>query len=429
MTRSIERAIDALVARQEPITVQNVITAYFHVVNFSGGGVQLDEAMLAFEHALDKHPLPVSADGASYCYRPYVDEVDRLRRDYWAERMGGAKCTCGKCGCPIFEEQQLSQSTHGQAVEELHSSARGKRKVKGGKRKAKKRVAKKRLPDSSDESSLQSTNPSTTTYSFDILFPLTSVSPHISERRPRMEATLDSPEWKNLLAEKQRSPDLIKASARTPADFSRLPGRLLQNIALVQALYTFGTGSSRSLHFVGASIRRKISELQAEIQLRRLFARTKDYLYGGHEPNGKTMVSIRSEWTQLQSLVLEGRFSTKTQSKVIRLRAECVSTQLSAQASPPPHGLYEDLLDLVRVICTYPVTESLQRKVWGILLQELHKGSARHLVAAVDAESRDTLLILRHLAACKLAVWCALLASALRSAKDSIGSPYRRSRF
>lgn len=47
--------------------------------------------------------------------------------------------------------------------------------------------------------------------------------------------------------------------------------------------------------------------------------------------------------------------------------------------------------------------------MWDTLLQELVRGSTNHLVAAIDPDDENVLLILRHLAACKLAAWYGIL--------------------
>ena len=179
MSKSIERAIDALVAKQEPINVRNVIAAYLQIVNFNGGDVQLDDAMVAFEHALDKHPIPLAGNNAVCYYRPYILEVDQLRREYWAERMGGAKCTCGKCGCPIFEDTPPPIDAYDPTVDVPYGTIKEKRKVKGGKRASpcflivysqllncalsgksmKKRVTKKRVADPNCIALLQPADP------------------------------------------------------------------------------------------------------------------------------------------------------------------------------------------------------------------------------------------------------------------------------
>lgn len=104
-----------------------------------------EDAILAFEHALDKHPLPVYATLSSsfatpktkrkttkttkkttrksvtqtysttytdasthqpFSYRrPFIDEIDKLRREYYTEKAENAlkavssyPCSCGKCG-------------------------------------------------------------------------------------------------------------------------------------------------------------------------------------------------------------------------------------------------------------------------------------------------------------------------------------------
>lgn len=109
MSRTIELAIDALLARKETLTVPNVMSAYLQVADFYGTDVYLDDAIAAFEHALDKHPLPLDAAQYAAYQRPYVLEVDQLRRDYLETRKKDERCTCGKCGRPIENPSEDSR--------------------------------------------------------------------------------------------------------------------------------------------------------------------------------------------------------------------------------------------------------------------------------------------------------------------------------
>ena len=151
-TTSLEIALDILLSNSQPITIRNALAAYIQAADFSpdattGGGPEdaatVEDAIIAFEHALDKHPLPfyalpllsypqaptkkkstktkkvktktsppayaagypggsAQAEPVSY-RRPYIDEVDKLRREYYTEKvenamkMGSYPCSCGKC--------------------------------------------------------------------------------------------------------------------------------------------------------------------------------------------------------------------------------------------------------------------------------------------------------------------------------------------
>ena len=110
MSRTIELAIDALLARNEALTVPNVMSAYIQMADFYGTDVFLDDAVAAFEHALDKHPQPLDATLCAAHQRPYVLEVDQLRRDYLETRRKAEVCTCGKCGRPIEGPSEDSHS-------------------------------------------------------------------------------------------------------------------------------------------------------------------------------------------------------------------------------------------------------------------------------------------------------------------------------
>ena len=63
----------------------------------------------------------------------------------------------------------------------------------------------------------------------------------------------------------------------------------------------------------------------------------------------------------------------------------------------------------------------LQRLVWNKLLRELRKGSTVQLAAAIDAQGEDAVVLLRHLAACRLTGWSvhALCTSILHSLNPS----------
>ncbi len=101
MWTNIELAINFLLSIKQPLTVPNVLSAYIEVAGFRS----TEDAVVAFEHALDKHPLPLNYEPQGTVYhRPFILEVDHIRRDYWKERLGdAANCTCNEGGNPVLD--------------------------------------------------------------------------------------------------------------------------------------------------------------------------------------------------------------------------------------------------------------------------------------------------------------------------------------
>lgn len=165
-TTSLEIALDLLLSNSQPITIRNALAAYIQAADFASspeslaalgmdGELTVEDAIIAFEHALDKHPLPLDAavaappaaapsrspspprkkktvrvkkktkashpssadapaDSSGEAYsiffrRPFVAEVDQLRREYYAGKAEAAlkanpyPCSCGKCGDAVFD--------------------------------------------------------------------------------------------------------------------------------------------------------------------------------------------------------------------------------------------------------------------------------------------------------------------------------------
>jgi hypothetical protein len=177
-TTSLEIALSTVLSSAQPLTIRTALAAYIHAADFGvpesafvhargDEPFSAEDAILAFEHALDKHPLPVPASAvpasrlpkrkrtaskartrarrrvhglrspggpssspsaSSYSFvpkmsqsapapapqpvayrRPFVDEVDRLRREYYAEKARVipppcCACTCGRCGEPVLDD-------------------------------------------------------------------------------------------------------------------------------------------------------------------------------------------------------------------------------------------------------------------------------------------------------------------------------------
>lgn len=127
MSTTIEKAITSLVQASQPITVANALAAYLQLAGFGSEGDSgfetTEAAILAFEHALDKHPSPPpplptprtkrgksttrvvisppDSPSALMSMRLYTEEVAQLRKQYWTERLGNGnymRCTCSGCG-------------------------------------------------------------------------------------------------------------------------------------------------------------------------------------------------------------------------------------------------------------------------------------------------------------------------------------------
>lgn len=132
-------------------------------IGFSDDSATPEDALIAFEHALDKHPLPMGAilnfaprgragqprkkkttktkrkvrvarprfpldpfqasssstPPASILYRrPFVNEVDQLRREYYSEKAqnaikaGSYACTCGQCTDSVVELDGFAYDAH-----------------------------------------------------------------------------------------------------------------------------------------------------------------------------------------------------------------------------------------------------------------------------------------------------------------------------
>ena len=122
MSTTIEKALQSLNKADQPLTVDNVLSAYLELAGFtkSERGAVSADAILAFEHALDKHPAPPSPrrTKSGKLIIPCLDslssqelggwarwsyEVAKLRDEYWKDRLANGKCRCRKCGGMLSE--------------------------------------------------------------------------------------------------------------------------------------------------------------------------------------------------------------------------------------------------------------------------------------------------------------------------------------
>ncbi|OCH85240.1 hypothetical protein OBBRIDRAFT_829038 [Obba rivulosa] len=146
MATNIEQAISTLLRGSQPLTLSNVLRAYLRVAGLAPveDGAELvipHDALVAFEHALDKEPV------FAVRHRPFTQEIAQLRRTYWEERLGAgagsaSRCTCPSCGKTVkcakeAEQEGMVQGEEGE-------------KRRGG---ARRRVKKKRVPKRRDASS------------------------------------------------------------------------------------------------------------------------------------------------------------------------------------------------------------------------------------------------------------------------------------
>ncbi|OBZ71393.1 hypothetical protein A0H81_08889 [Grifola frondosa] len=104
MSINIENAISSLIQSNQPVTISNVITMYLYVtgsVDLLADEASHHQAVIAFEHAMDKYPMISCTEATILKTRLYSAEVSQLRRQYWKEvvgNMNGFRCQCESCG-------------------------------------------------------------------------------------------------------------------------------------------------------------------------------------------------------------------------------------------------------------------------------------------------------------------------------------------
>jgi len=122
MSITLDQAIASLVKAAIPITITNVLSAYLRIVGVSKEGTVEEGTIIAFEHALDKYPIPIpqrnriqnSVCDASFLkfIRPYTVQVAQVRKEYWKEKLGcvnASRCTCTGCGKTVRYELENDQ--------------------------------------------------------------------------------------------------------------------------------------------------------------------------------------------------------------------------------------------------------------------------------------------------------------------------------
>lgn len=108
MMRTIEQAISDLILSNKAITVANAFPVYMRLAGFNS---LCDEAVMSFEHAMDKYPAKPPKARATF-----IKEVKELRDGYWLDKLGGTPSDfCGGfCGgCSRCNEHMASLVTLG----------------------------------------------------------------------------------------------------------------------------------------------------------------------------------------------------------------------------------------------------------------------------------------------------------------------------
>lgn len=116
MSITLDQAIGSLLHAAIPITIANVFAAYIRIVGLDEDGIVEEATIIAFEHALDKYPIPIPAQRRVQCdasffsgMRPYAKQVAEVRKEYWREKLGcenASRCTCTGCGKTVHYEPE-----------------------------------------------------------------------------------------------------------------------------------------------------------------------------------------------------------------------------------------------------------------------------------------------------------------------------------
>lgn len=141
MPTNIELAISAVLYRHKELTVHNVLVDYLRIIGYIEPGQKEatvpHDAVVAFEHALDKEPLlrrRCPSPDASLCTRMYTKEITALRKEYWKEKLGSSspvRCTCPTCGCTVAYEKDPEVA---EDDDDVLAERRRVRRLKNGRR-------------------------------------------------------------------------------------------------------------------------------------------------------------------------------------------------------------------------------------------------------------------------------------------------------
>jgi len=141
MSTSIQQAIATVLERNESLTIANVLAAYLKILGYMAtDATETDmpqEALVAFEHALDKEPVlsrrRATATCVALCKRMYTAEITQLRKEYWRERLGAidaVRCTCPSCGNTVSYTREDPESQDAEAKGTPKRVKDGQRRVK-----------------------------------------------------------------------------------------------------------------------------------------------------------------------------------------------------------------------------------------------------------------------------------------------------------
>ncbi|CCL99756.1 uncharacterized protein FIBRA_01778 [Fibroporia radiculosa] len=171
MATNIELAISSVLQRGEPLIVANVLVSYLKILGYMAPDTREltvpHEALVAFEHALDKEPVLSLRHGASQTQctvirrRMYTAEIAELRKTYWKERLGmtsAMRCTCPSCGSTLTYRRDELEEKLVDAVSSQRFSKDGRRKLK------KKKVIKRRQDLKGSNPPLDPYGPSTSAF-------------------------------------------------------------------------------------------------------------------------------------------------------------------------------------------------------------------------------------------------------------------------
>jgi hypothetical protein len=88
--RTIAQAIYDLIVSNKAITVANTFPVYMRLAGFNA---LCDEAVMSFEHAMDKYPARLPKARATF-----IKQIKELRDGYWLDKLGGTQVEyCGAC--------------------------------------------------------------------------------------------------------------------------------------------------------------------------------------------------------------------------------------------------------------------------------------------------------------------------------------------
>lgn len=115
MLSNIEQAVANIVASEQEVVLVNVLDAYIRVAGFTHWSA---DAIVAFEHALDKYP-----DSAEKVDSVLAKLITELRQSYWYQMLGvpkGGEAHYSSCPCcGIMKLMQQTVGDHGDAEEAM----------------------------------------------------------------------------------------------------------------------------------------------------------------------------------------------------------------------------------------------------------------------------------------------------------------------